>query len=137
MGTNTGRSYPTLSWSLLMKNNGRAAVAYIAGRLVSRKNSSHVYTYADSKFLAMSGTVTPTMIQIYDHTQPGYISGSGNGKTFSLFNYGEGSHLTLSISGTQFQGYDYGTGSHFSGYVNDRSISLYDYREQRHFNYTI
>src|SRR5690349_15774686 len=98
-----------------MTENGRAAIAYIAGRLISGLSSNTVYDYSQSKYVRISGTVQPGIVRVFDHDNQAHISGSGNGTKFSLFHYEEGSHIDLTISERSFKGYDYGTGSHFQG----------------------
>ena len=107
-----------------MKTNGRAAIAYIAGRLVTGLNSNAIFDYSQSKYIQIAGTVTPAQVQVFDYELGAHISGSGNGTNFSLFNYGESSHIALTITQRNFRGYDYGTGSHFQGNVSGRTVQL-------------
>lgn len=120
-----------------MEAHVRAAVAYVAGRLISGKQSSSVYDYSEGGHRSMSGQVTHDHVSVYDHVKSCHFSGSGGGSSFSLYHYGESSHVSLKIDGHSFSGYDYGTSSHYSGTVSGFSISLYDYSKGSHFSYSI
>src|SRR5580698_7380638 len=109
-----------------MKANARAAIAYIAVRLVTGRNATHIFDYGQSRYIPIAGRVGNAQVQVFDYEKGAHVSGSGNGRTFSLFNYGEGSHISLTIHGHQFQGFDYGSGSHFNGQISNGTVSLFD-----------
>ena len=116
-----------------MNTGLRAGIAYIAGRLISGRQSNHVYDYSRGKHIAMSGSVETGQINLYDHGRGAHITGSGT----QLFDQSEGCHVSLQLNGNQFSGFDYGAGRHFNGNVNGSNISLYDYKERKHFQYAI
>ena len=111
----------------------RAAVAYIAGRIISGSNSTYVYDYSRARYIPISGNVDEDAVNVFDHEKGAHIGGSPP----SLYHYGEGSHISLNVSGHSFTGFDYGTGSHFSGNVSGSAVSLYDYGEGQYFNHAI
>jgi hypothetical protein len=120
-----------------MNANSRAAIAYIAGRLLTGYHSKAVFDYSQSKYLNIRGTVAPGIVQVFDYEDGAHISGSGNGTTFSLFHYGEGSHISLVISNPNFKGFDYGTGSHFQGSVQGTAVQLYDFSSGQYYQFQI
>lgn len=120
-----------------MTDEGRASIAYTAGRVISRHNSTHLFDYKRSKYVAFSGSVSDTFVQIYNYDYSGHITGNGFGGILNLFDYHRSSHVQLRITGTSFSGFDYATGSHFSGSVSGQNINVYDYREGQYFNYSL
>jgi hypothetical protein len=52
-----------------MKANGRAAVAYIAGRLITGKIANSVFDYGQSKYISIAGTVSTARVQVFDYEQ--------------------------------------------------------------------
>lgn len=103
-----------------MKSQTRRAVAYIAARLISGRNSGSVYDYSISSHVSFSATISDNRISAYDYDQSCHIGGS----LPNLYHYGNSAHLSLTIAGTHFKGYDYDTSSHYSGKINGRSISI-------------
>jgi hypothetical protein len=120
-----------------VRSESRAAIAYIAGRLISGRHSSSVYDYARSKFINFSGTVQSGRVQVFDHETGNHFVGSGSEASINLFEYGRGAHIHLAIAGHSFSGFDYGSGTHFSGTVTGGTIAVYDYGESQYFNYSV
>ncbi len=120
-----------------MDDHTKRAVAYIAGRLISKTNSSSLYDYKLSKYFTFSGEVLLKNISIYDYEFRCFIGGTGSVNSFSLYHYGNQKHLSLNLNGNQFSGYDYHKSSNFSGTVSGNSISLYDYESSQYFDYSL
>lgn len=116
-----------------MDRSTRACVAYVAGRLISGRQSSHVYDHSQSRHVSIGGSVSGSRVSVYDYDRGCHFGGSVG----SLYDYGPGAHISLSVDGNRFRGYDYGDGCHYSGTVNGSSISIYDYGESRHFSYSL
>ena len=116
-----------------MKEHVRAAIAYVAGKLISGSESGSVFDYSTSRYTQFSGTVSAENVSIYDYGQSCYISGAPQ----SLYHYGDGHYVSLTIEGQTFTGFDYGTSAHFSGNVSVRNISLFDYGEGKYFQYSV
>lgn len=114
----------------------KACIAYIAGRLVSGRDSSAVYDYSQGRYINVAGSVTGSAVSIYDYSRSCHISGGG-APQISLYDYGGSHHITLTIDGTGFSGYDYGSSTHFSGTVNGTAVSVYDYGGAGYTNYSI
>lgn len=116
-----------------MKDYTRAAIAYIAGRIISGTNSSSIYDYSKSTYINISGSIERNTVNVYDYSQSCHISGTYN----SLYHYGDSHYINLNINGNQFDGYDYGHACHFSGNVSGNSISLYDYGTSSNYRYSL
>jgi hypothetical protein len=117
-----------------MEDSARAAIAYIAGRLVTGRQTSHVYDYGRGSHASLGGSVTNDRVQVYDYDRSCHISG----RPATLYDYGRSCHVQLKVAATgRFSGYDYGSSSHFNGRVSGRSISVYDYEMSSHFNYQL
>ncbi len=91
-----------------MTSSVKAAIAYIAGTLISGKHGTNVYDYSSGQYVLFSGNIAQSNINVFDYTHSCYITGNGSGSSYSLFHYGESSHLQLHIAGNQFNGFDYG-----------------------------
>jgi hypothetical protein len=115
----------------------RAAVAYVAGRLISGKESSSIYDFSEKDYTSLGGPVSPASVNVFDYTHACYISGGGNGQTLKLFHCGVNNYISLTLRGDSFAGYDYGSGSHFSGMVRRFRIRLYDSGSNAYFSYSI
>ena len=120
-----------------MEASVKAAVAYVAARLITGLTSSSVFDSERGRHISMGGTVSDRSVQVYDYDALCYFSGSGDGSRFSLFHYGQSAHVNVNLSGNTFNGFDYGSGNHFSGTVTGRSVSLYDYADANYSNYSI
>jgi hypothetical protein len=118
-----------------MKTDVRACVAYIAGRLISKKKALTLYDVSRSKHLVFSGSVSARKFDIHDYARDCQMSGRGSRSSYRLYDQGEAQHLDLIIDGQKFDGYDYGSICHFTGTVNGSIISLFDYGARRNFTY--
>lgn len=114
-----------------MDSASRACVAYVAGRVVVGKNSSHIYDYDRSRHVSIGGTIDGKQVSVYDYDRGCHFSGT----LPSLYDYGRSCHVSVEIKGRNFSGYDYGSSAHFSGSVSGSSVSLYDYGTSQHYSY--
>jgi hypothetical protein len=120
-----------------MNSNQRACIAGIANAIVNNKKINSVYSYELSTHISISGTVSASNINIFDHSRSCHISGSGNGEgKYSLFDYGLSKHITLNIKNEKFDGFDYMSNKHFSGTVCKNSVNLYDYETGRYYDFS-
>jgi hypothetical protein len=113
----------------------RAAVAYVASRLISRAESSFVYDIAGPGHRSMGGLVNEKCVNVYDFSENCQLTGNCSAGLFQLFHYGERIHITLEIRGASFRGFDHGVGRHFSGIVNGPRISFNDQSDNRRHQY--
>ena len=115
----------------------RAAVAYIAGRLVSGSMAGSVLDCSQRSFRLLSGTVDNYNINVYDHEKKCRFNGTLNEGSGSLYHHGDQHYVSFKLENGQFTGFDYGSRFHFGGTVSGKSISLYDYEGASYFNYAI
>lgn len=122
-----------------MDQKTRAAIIYIAARLITGKQLNSVYDCSDSKYYTFSGTIKPNQeIDIFDNKGQYKITGQYNGAKYVLFHYGNDHPIDLIIDGDRFTGFDYGQKYHFSGNIeNGRTIIINDYEFSKYFSYYI
>jgi len=120
-----------------MEAHLQAALAYIAGRLISGKNSYGVYDHSRSKRILINGTAKGPVVAVFDHDQRCHISGNGNGFQYSLYHHGEKRIISLTVFGSRFSAHDYGHSASFTGTVQGNSISLFEPATCRQFRYTL
>ncbi|MYB93620.1 hypothetical protein F4054_02205 [Candidatus Poribacteria bacterium] len=116
-----------------MNTNSRACVADIARAINSGSTSQSIYDYSQGKHISISGSVSNSSINIFDHDRRCHLSGNPD----SFYDYGTESHISLKISGNQFRGYAYDQGHHYKGTVSGKSVSIFDYGEAAYFNYQV
>lgn len=120
-----------------MKSGQRAAIAAIVIATNAKEPINSVYSYGESRYISMSGSVTSNDINAYDYDRTCHISGSASSHNqYSLYDYGESVHIDLTFDGDQFSGYDYGSGFHFSGTANLKSVSFYDYQTSTYYDFS-
>ncbi|UCG77226.1 MAG: hypothetical protein JSV21_06420 [Nitrospirota bacterium] len=120
-----------------MKDHTRRAIAYIAGRLISRESSTTVFDYSCFKYFSFVGEMNLENISVFDYENQCLIRGFGSTGSINLYHYGNKSHIYLNIEDKHFNGFDYQTGTHLSGDVDDRAIKIFDYEFDTNFNYSI
>jgi hypothetical protein len=120
-----------------MESHVRAAVAYVAGRLILGVPKTSIYDYSKSGHISIGGEVSSGRVKVRDYTNDFQFGGSGNGSSYALYHYGESCHVSLRIEGQAFKGFDYGTSSQFSGRVRGKLVSLYDYGAGADYSYSL
>jgi hypothetical protein len=120
-----------------MKSHTRVAVAYIAGRLILNKEAGTIYDHEFSRYVLMSGVVSPTEVETLDVERQAQVHGTAEEGTLSLRDNEDQSRISLRIDGSKFCGYDYGSSTQFSGTVDQGYISLIDHNNGEHFHYSL
>ncbi len=80
-----------------MKSHTRSAVAYIAGRIISKIDGGSIYDHSRAIYANIGGTIDEDSVQVYDYDLGCHISGDRNGFKCSLYHYGDGHHIDLNI----------------------------------------
>lgn len=119
-----------------MQDRTRRAAAYLAGRLISSKDSTAVYDYQKCAYFSFSGSVDIHSFNFYDHAERCHIYGNG-GSSYNAYHTGNRQHFSLTVNGSSFSGYDYDSKSHFSGTVNNSTVSVHDNEHAKYFTYSI
>jgi hypothetical protein len=111
----------------------RACIANIAAQLAGQNTSGTVYDHTQNKHVSVSGSVTGTSVNLYDHDRGCHVSGSPS----NLYDHGEGNHLSLTMQGMRFDGYDHGSAWHYSGDISGSSVTIYDHETAEHHHYSV
>lgn len=121
-----------------MQAGVRAAIAYIAGRMIAGGTRGSLYDFSTSQFTHFSGSVGVSSVNIYDHSRRGHLTSSGGaGRKISLYDHTSSSHIDLQIEGTKFKGYDFGSSSHYDGSVTGNNITMYDFGTGQFYQYSL
>lgn len=131
------REHKKCEWSEFMKDNTRAAIAYIVGRIITGAESKSVYDYSRSKDMNITGNIIGDSLDFYNNEVGCHISGTGDSRNLALFHKEDNQQIDLKITGTSFDGYDYNRSCHFTGIVYNNSISVYDYETTNYYDYCI
>src|SRR5260370_24568435 len=83
----------------------KASIAYVAGRLLSGKETTSIYDYSQSKHILFSGTVNQQAVNVYDHARGCHFGGTWDGTTFNLYDYAGKHHVSLTLKHDEFRGY--------------------------------
>ncbi|PYP83397.1 MAG: hypothetical protein DMG65_24505 [Candidatus Angelobacter sp. Gp1-AA117] len=116
-----------------MKSHTRRAIAYIAGRLVSKADTSNIYDNTEGQNYSYTGNVSKKGVSIYDHAQQCEIKGTPR----NLFHHGNSKYINLSVCGNNFRGYDSDSNSDFQGNVEARSVRIFDPEDKRYYSYWV
>lgn len=104
----------------------RTCIAYVAGRLISGRNSSYIYDNSQAKLNCIEGQVSADNVKVFDQDRGCYLSGLGDGKAFELYDFGGMHYVELVLDGNSFEGYDHGTPSLFTGRIKGDEITIFD-----------
>jgi hypothetical protein len=122
---------------MAMRAHTRRAVAFIAGRLISRERSNSVQDGADGREYRFVGNLDSARVDIRDGSLGCPITGSGQNSRYNLFHGLNRQPIKLDVDGDRFSGYDYDSLNGFRGRVSGRSVSLYDNELHRSFSFTL
>jgi hypothetical protein len=114
----------------------RACVAYVAGRLISGRETLSVYDGAQGRTIYLTGTVGPAGVRVFDFDRHCFFEGSGAQGRFQLFHHGERHYVSLNLEGTRFSGFDHGSTFFFRGAAQPAGIALWDQETNSFFNYS-
>ena len=67
-----------------MNKESKATIAYIVGKLISKKNTSSIYDYEQAKHINISGEVNEKNVNIYNYDKGCHYSGSNSGSNYSI-----------------------------------------------------
>ena len=118
-----------------MDLNKRRIVAFIAGKLISGKEINKLFDQSNSRYAEILGDVTITKINVYEVERNELITGSGDAKGISLYDFTTAKFIDLKIDKEQFDGFDYESKKIFYGEVKDNTISLFDFQDSKHHHY--
>jgi hypothetical protein len=110
-----------------MESDVRAAIAYIAGRLILGRDAAFVYDHFTAAKHLFSGDVAPERVFVYDIGRNCYFGGLFNGTQYPLWHYGRSHFVDLKIEGDKFKGFDHSKGANFHGSVTPGEVRICDY----------
>lgn len=115
----------------------RRIIAFIAAKLISGKEINKIFDRSSSKYAQIFGDVTPTKINVYENERNQLITGSGDIRGISLYDFATAKFIDLKIDKNKFDGFDYETKKIFYGEVNDNTVSLFDFQDSKHHYYVL
>lgn len=118
-----------------MNIHKRRIVAYIIGKLVAGKEISRIFDKTTSSYNEINGEVSLTRINVYDTEKNEMMTGSGDGKGVSLYDFATAKFIDLKIAGEKFDGFDYESKKVFYGELKDNTVSFFDFQDSKHHYY--
>ncbi len=119
-----------------MSGDVRCAVAFVAWRLITGRESQGIYDHANERRKTFSGMITDTRIDLKDEVgRP--ISGSGGSGMYTLAAGAAAKPVTLKISGLDFEGFDYGTSRRYRGTVDRHRLSISEGQAPKSFDFSV
>lgn len=115
----------------------RRIIAYVAGKLISGKEIDQLFDQSNSSYIVIAGEVTLTKINVYDMERNELITGSGDAKGISLYDFATAKFIDLKINKEEFDGFDYESKKVFYGNVKENTISVFDFQDSKHHYYTM
>jgi hypothetical protein len=115
----------------------RRIIAFVAGKLISGKQINKLFDRSNSKYAEILGEVTPTQINVYETERNELITGSGDAKGISLYDFTTAKFIDLKINEEKFDGFDYESKKVFYGEVKDNTVSLFDFQDSKHHYYVM
>lgn len=116
-----------------METSVRAAVAFIAGRIISKAQRHCVYDHGHRRYLHYSGPIDANQINLFDIAEGSHIVGSPP----SLFHHGRGHPITLNILENRFHGFDRESSAHFFGEVRGEIVWVFDFETKTRYDFTL
>jgi len=119
-----------------MQPNLRTTIAFIAGRIITGRNTLSIYDHLQSKSVSFEGTISPSFVNIFNTDRGCYTAGPREENICDLYDFGYLHLIDLQIDGNTFTGWDDLTPGRFSGEVNGDDISFYDGGESKTFYFS-
>jgi hypothetical protein len=113
----------------------RRIVAYVIGKIIGGKEISRVFDKSTSSYKEIAGEVSVKSINVYDTEKNEMITGSGDEKGISLYDFATAKFIDLKISGENFDGFDYESKKVFHGEMKENTISFFDFQDSKHHYY--
>jgi hypothetical protein len=115
----------------------RRIVAYIVGKLVGGKEIYRVFDKTTFSFNKIAGEVSVSKINVYDTERNELMTGNGDDKGISLYDYTTAKIIDLKIEAENFQGFDYESKKLFFGDMRENTVSFFDFQTSKHYYYVM
>jgi len=113
----------------------RRIVAFVIGKLIGGKEISKVFDKTTSSYNEITGEVSITRINVYDTEKNEIVTGSGDEKGISLYDFATAKFIDLKIYGETFDGFDYESKKVFYGDMKENTVSFFDFQDSKHHYY--
>ncbi|OGU70352.1 MAG: hypothetical protein A2V93_11660 [Ignavibacteria bacterium RBG_16_34_14] len=113
----------------------RRIVAFVIGKLIGGKEISRVFDRTTSSYNEVAGEVSITSINVYDTEKNEMITGSGDDKGISLYDFVTAKFIDIKIYGEKFDGFDYESKKVFYGDMKENTVSFFDFQDSKHHYY--
>jgi hypothetical protein len=122
-----------------MKIETRIWLAYVAGRLMTKRRVLQIYDFQQNRHFVFKGKVRQTGVSIHDLARNCFITGDCKKGELKLYDQAERCHISLrvDVKEMKFSGYDYGSVTHFVGKFEQDMVQLFDYRADRYFKFRL
>lgn len=118
-----------------MNIHKRRIVAFVIGKLIGGKEISKVFDKTTSSYNEITGEVSITRINVYDTEKNEIVTGSGDEKGISLYDFATAKFIDLKIYGETFDGFDYESKKVFYGDMKENTVSFFDFQDSKHHYY--
>src|SRR5512136_119154 len=122
---------------VMMKDNLRVSLAYVAGCIVNRKSYSTITDHQIKKTIRMIGKFEQGNIDAENQDEGSKLIGMMSGNDVSFFHSLENVSISFKLKGADFTGSEGGEGKEFAGTVNGRSVKVFDGVEYNNFFYEL
>lgn len=120
-----------------MKPKKRRMIAYIAGRLATRKEAHAIYDHDAKGYFQAAGDCNAKKISVYDYDRKCHLVGVFQGPRLAVYDHGSKSYVELKMKGKKFEGYDFESKIHYGGEITEQGIAFYDFQDKKHHWFVI
>lgn len=113
----------------------RRIVAFVIGKLIGGKEISRVFDKSTSSYNEIAGEVSTKSINVYDTEKNEMITGSGDEKGVTLYDFVTAKFIDLKIYGENFEGFDYESKKVFYGDMKENTVAFFDFQDSKHHYY--
>ncbi len=120
-----------------MNTHLRTVIAFIAGILISGKETWSIKDPQCQKYSKFSGRIEENIVKIFDEDQKCSISGSGSNGNYVLYHFGDRKFISMNIEKTSFNGLDHGSYTFFNGTIRKNKVKFHDFADDKKYEFVL